>query len=753
MRVMSKTSNISRGNDSCSADTSALPVTALPGVGPVRAKAYARLGIETCDDLVYHFPRGYENRGDVKLLSETPDGAEVSERAAVVLTVATEPRQTMLRRGMTILRFRAFDESGTAEITFFNQNYLRDVFELGREYRFYGKVVHPQTARGKYTLSSPAYEPIPEDESTLPPFYPVYPLAEGLSMGTVQRDVRNALARVLPTLLDPLPEELRQKNKLCTLSYAVKNIQRPEDFASLAAAKRRLVFDEFFAFSLAMAMGSSGRARMGAPALTAAPLERLYALLPYRLTGAQERSVNEIRADMARETPMSRILVGDVGSGKTVVAAAAILIALASGKQAALMAPTEILARQHYAELSGYFETLGFRVALLTGATTASEKKKIYAGLTAEAPLDRIDLVVGTHALLSEGVEFVAPGLVVTDEQHRFGVEQRATLARKSKNAHLLVMSATPIPRSLALVLYGDLDVSRIDEMPPGRQTVDTFAVDERYRERLNRFIRKQVSLGGQVYVVCPSIEENSMDGEDAGASDLALSAVSERCEANIPLERDYPLKSAVTYAETLQSELPDIPVALMHGRMKPKEKDSVMADFVSGKSKVLVSTTVIEVGVNVPAATLMIIENADRFGLSQLHQLRGRVGRGRAQSYCVLVSEASRASTGDCEPSPAYERLRTLCENHDGFLIAEKDLALRGPGDFFGQMAEGNGGIRQSGGLRFRLADLATDSSLLTAAAEGAKEILKSDPVLEAHPALKTLVSRYRVREAETVN
>lgn len=749
---MSKKSSLPQENKPCRGETTALPVTVLPGVGPVRAKAYLRLGIETCDDLIYHFPRGYENRGDVKLLSETPDGAKTPERAAVVLTIATEPKQTMVRRGMTLIRFRAYDESGTAEITYFNQNYLRDVFELGREYRFYGKIVHPQTARGKYTMSSPAYDIVPENGASLPPFYPVYPLSEGLSMGTVQRDVGNALTRILPTLSDPLPEELRQKNRLCTLSYAIRNIQRPTDFVSLAAAKRRLVFDEFFSFSLAMTMGSSRRTRSGAPVLTAAPLERLYELLPYRLTGAQERSIDEIRADLARETPMNRILVGDVGSGKTVVAAAAILIALASGRQAALMAPTEILARQHYAELSGYFETLGFRVALLTGATTASEKKKIYAGLTAESPLDRIDLVVGTHALLSDGVEFVAPGLVVTDEQHRFGVEQRAILARKSKNAHLLVMSATPIPRSLALVLYGDLDVSRIDEMPPGRQRVETFMVDERYRERLNRFIEKQVSLGGQVYVVCPSIEEHVSE-EDTGESDLSLSSISERCGDMEMHECDYPLKSAVTYSETLRTALPNIPVALMHGKMKPKEKDAVMASFASGETKVLVSTTVIEVGVNVPAATLMIIENADRFGLSQLHQLRGRVGRGRMKSYCILVSEASRASVGGCEPSPAYERLRTLCENHDGFLIAEKDLSLRGPGDFFGQMAEGNDGIRQSGGLRFRLADLATDSTLLTAAAEGAKAILSEDPTLENHPALGALVSRYRVREAETIN
>lgn len=733
-------------------DTACLPVTVLPGIGPVRAKAYGRLGIETLGDLAYHFPRGYENRGDVKLLSDTPNGAKTPERAAVILTVATEPKKTMIRRGMTLLRFRAYDESGTAEITYFNQNYLAAAFELGKEYRFYGKIVHPESARGKYTLSSPAFEPIPEGEGALPPFYPVYPLSEGLSAATVQRDVGNALSRVLPTLEDPLPEALRRENRLCTLPYAVRNIQNPTDFPALVAAKRRLVFDELFAFSLTMAMGKSKRKHMGAPLLTAAPLQRLYALLPYRLTGAQGRAIDEIRADLARETPMNRILVGDVGSGKTVVAAAAILIALASGKQAALMAPTEILAAQHYKELSGYFEALGFRVALLTGSTPASEKKKIYAALKAEASLNRIDLVVGTHALLSDGVELIAPGLVVTDEQHRFGVEQRAALARKSQNAHLLVMSATPIPRSLALVLYGDLDISRIDEMPPGRQTVETYTVDERYRERLNRFILKQIDFGGQVYVVCPSIEENT-EKESGETGDLSLSEVSERERKSASQECNYPLKSAVQHAQTLRESLPGIPVALMHGKMKPKEKDAAMADFVSGKTKVLVSTTVIEVGVNVPAATLMIVENAERFGLSQLHQLRGRVGRGKAKSYCILVSEAGRGFDTGCAPSAAYERLRVLCENHDGFLIAEKDLALRGPGDFFGRRIDMDSGIRQSGGLKFRLADLATDAELLTAAATSARKLLESDPTLEKNPTILALVSRYRVNDAETNN
>ena len=725
-------------------DASRCPVTELPGVGPVRAKAYETRGVRTLGDLAYYFPRGYEDRGNVKCLSETPNG---SERVSVVLTVGTEPRISMIRRGMSLLKFRAFDESGTAEITFFNQNYLKDAFEVGKEYRFYGKVTHPETPRGRYLLSSPAHEAMPES-GALPDFYPVYPLSEGLSRNTVARDVGNALRRVLPTLRDPLPDEIRQKYGLCTLQFAVKNIQDPESYASLSAAKRRLIFDEFFCFALAAAKNSAKRVRTGATPCGEAPLSRLYELLPYRLTGAQNRAIAEIGADMAREMPMNRILVGDVGSGKTICAAAAIFIALYHGRQAVLMAPTEILATQHYAELSRYCEALGFRAAFLTGGTTAAEKRRITAGLAAENRTERIDLVIGTHALLSDGVEFAAPALVVTDEQHRFGVSERAMLLKKCKDAHLLVMSATPIPRSLALTLYGDLDVSRIDEMPPGRQTVETFAVDERYRERLLRFIEKQAGLGGQVYVVCPSIEEASDDG-DAG-SDLTLSEILEREDAP-PRER-YPMRSAVQYAEELQASLPALKVALMHGKMKAKDKDSVMSAFARGDVQVLVSTTVIEVGVNVPRATLMIVENAERFGLSQLHQLRGRVGRGTMKSYCVLVSEASRVPDGG-EPSPAYERLKTLCEYHDGFRIAERDLLLRGPGDFFGQMIRENGGIRQSGGLKFRLADLATDAELFRTATEEARALLRSDPTLSAHPTLVTLVERYRENDAETLN
>ena len=732
-------------------DESLQSVTALPGVGPAKAKHYARLGIETLGDLCYHFPRGYENRGDVKLLCETPDAEKTKERGAVILTIASEPRIAMIRRGMALLKFRAFDESGTAEITYFNQNYLKVTFVVGAEYRFYGKIVHPTTKNGRYTMASPAYERIPDDESALPPFYPVYRLTEGLSMNGVQKDVRNALVRVLPTMNDPLPEEIRHRAHLCTLSYALRSIQCPEDFASLAAAKRRLIFDEFFAFSLAM--GYRGRReekkQKGAPICSGEHLPRFYAALPYRLTGAQTRVVEEILGDMQAETPMNRIVVGDVGCGKTICAAAAIFIALTSGRQAALMAPTEILARQHYLELSVLLSQFGFRVELLTGATPKREKERIYASLSSADPRERTDLVIGTHALLSDRVDFYAPGLVVTDEQHRFGVEQRATLSRKNKHAHFLVMSATPIPRSLALVLYGDLDISRIDEMPPGRQQVETFAVDERYRERLNRFIEKQVGLGGQVYVVCPAIEEREVDEE----SDLDLSDVPDLLDVASP-EREYDMKSAVKYAADLQAALPQIPVGLMHGKMKPKDKDAVMADFVMGKTRVLVSTTVIEVGVNVPTATLMIVENAERFGLSQLHQLRGRVGRGMMKAYCVLVSEAVRDREGGT-PTPAAERLSTLCASHDGFAIAEKDLLLRGPGDFFGHAAEGGedgGTIRQSGGVKFRLAELSTDSALLQLAGEAAKEILQNDPSLESHPALLAMISSLRTDE-ETRN
>ncbi len=702
-------------------------VRALKGVGPAKAAAYEKLGIASEMDLLYHFPRSYENRGDVQLLRDAPDGA----RCAVVLTVGTEPRSARIRGRMSLLKFKAYDESGTCEITFFNQDYLKNRFLLGSTFRFWGKV---QRVGKGYKMLSPESEPF-EYDKPLPDLLPVYRLSEGLSPKLVAQNVEEVLAKAAQ-MEDPLPDEIRRAERLATLSFALRNIHNPTDYVSLAAAKRRLIFDEFFTFALGLALTHEKSVRHGAPVCDRADLAPLLEKLPYDLTGAQKRAIDEIRADMARDVPMSRIVVGDVGCGKTVVAAAAMLFAVQSGRQAALMAPTEILARQHYEDLSPIFASLGIRCELLIGATTAAKKRKIKEALAAENEAERIDVIMGTQALLSEGVSFAAPGLIVTDEQHRFGVGQRAVLSEKNAHAHMLVMSATPIPRSLALALYGDLALSRIDEMPKGRQRVDTFVVDEDYRERLCAFIEKQCATGGQVYVVCPAVEER-----DAECDELLLSEIGEEA----PLER-VQMKAAMQHAEELRAALPNISIDVVHGKMKSKDKERVMQSFAMGETQVLVSTTVIEVGVNVPNACLMIVENAERFGLSQLHQLRGRVGRGARKSYCVLVSGVPLSGE-----STAAKRLVTMKTTYDGFEIAEQDLALRGPGDFLSGNADES--IRQSGGVKFRLAALCDDTGLLSAATARAHELIARDPALANHTALRETVERAFTLSPDTIS
>ncbi len=701
------------------------PIDALSGVGAARKEAYNRMGIFTAQDLLYHFPRAYEPRGDIHRLCEAAgEPYKSGARMATVLTVSTEARVSRIKGRMTLCKFRAFDDSGVCEITFFNQEYLKNTFTVGATFRFFGKVT--ATGKERYAMTAPAYEPSVEGRA-LPPLYPVYPLTEGITNKMIAGHV-GACLPLTQMIEDPLPEEIRAARGLCTLGYALRAIHAPEDMGALHTAKRRLAFDEFFRFALGMGlMGKSTRVT-GAPrlAVSEAVMGQFLSALPYALTGAQARTVAEIRRDLASDTAMNRMVVGDVGCGKTVCAAAAIYVAVKSGRQAALMAPTGILATQHAADLLPLFASLGIRGALLTGHTTAAQKRKIYAALEATDPNERLDVVIGTQALLSEGVHFAAPGLVVTDEQHRFGVGQRATLSEKNGNAHLLVMSATPIPRTLALVMYGDLDVSRIDEMPPGRQRVDTFVVDESYRARLDAFIRKNVAGGGQVYVVCPAVEE-ATDEETAGLLLLA----DDIGQGTVPVSDEPPLKAAVQYAAELQERLPELAVAFVHGKMKPAEKDKVMGDFAAGKIQVLVSTTVIEVGVNVPNACLMLVENAERFGLSQLHQLRGRVGRGTRKSYCVLI----RAGGGET----AKARLEVMRTTYDGYRIAEQDLAQRGPGDFLAP-SEG-AGIRQSGG--FRLAETWSDAELMNQAFGHAREMLEEDPALAGYPLLRQGVER----------
>ncbi|MBQ7347861.1 MAG: ATP-dependent DNA helicase RecG [Clostridia bacterium] len=695
------------------------PVTVLAGVGKARAASYAKLGIETLGDLIRHYPRAYENRGDVCLLAD----ARIDGKSAVILTVATEPKSVRLRSHKSFLKFRAFDDSGSCEIVYFNQDYLKNQFPVGSVFRFFGKV---ERNGKRFSMSSPVAEAWTET-AYLPPLWAVYRMTEGLSPKQITKDIAAALALLSVEKDDPLPLALRERRSLCMLAYAERNIHRPDSWQSLAIARRRLVYDEFFCFALGAAMTHAVSKRHGAPICANGDVKELTAMLPYRLTNAQERAIADIRRDMAQDVPMSRIVVGDVGCGKTVCAAAALLIAVKNGRQAALMAPTEILARQHYADLAPIFTSLGISCALLIGATSAAEKRRIKAALNAADPDARLSVVIGTHALLSDGVSFAAPGLVVTDEQHRFGARQRALLSEKNAHAHLLVMSATPIPRSLALVLYGDLDLSKIDEMPPGRQRVDTFVVDESYRTRLNGFIRKQAEAGGQVYVVCPAVEERETASDELELCDILPDGTRK--------EEQPPLKAAVKYAEELQAVFPEYRVGFLHGKMKSAEKDAVMQAFSAGKMQILVSTTVIEVGVNVPNACLMIVENAERFGLSQLHQLRGRVGRGTRKSYCVLVT----GGTGEVSER-SRARLDTMRTTYDGYAIAEQDLIQRGPGDFLGSSADG--AVRQSGGLTFRLADAGEDSSILTDATADARALLASDPTLAAYPSLASRVS-----------
>ncbi len=680
------------------------PVLELRGVGKAKADALKKLGIINLGDLIYFFPRAYERRGDVRLLGET----EYGKSSAFILTVASEVRNTAIKKGMTLSTFRAYDDSGSVEVVFFNSPFVKNIFHTGSRFRFYGKLDY---AKNHVRLSSPKYEPFLETKP-LPDFVPVYPLTEGLTSKFIYSLIKSSINDLLSSTVDPLPDPIRLKHELPTLTYALKNIHFPEDETALDKAISRLAFDEMLYFGMGIGLCAKFKTQAQGVPFSPCSMTPFTSLLPYELTDSQKSAINDIYRDTVLASkgvhfqPMARILVGDVGCGKTVCAAAAMYISASSGFQSALMVPTEILARQHYSELSEMFGRLGFKVELLLGVTTQKEKQRIYESLKN----GETDIVIGTHALLSDKVDFASLGLVITDEQHRFGTAQRAALKDKALTAHLLVMSATPIPRTLALALYGDLDISRITQMPKGRMRVETYVVDESYRDRLNTFIERQVSLGGQCYIVCPSIErEKDLDG-------AAL------LEPGKTKDSSQTLKNATEYAEVLKKALPNVRTALLHGKMKSWEKEQIMQSFVKGEYDVLVSTTVIEVGVNVPNAALMIVENADRFGLSQLHQLRGRVGRGKRKSYCVLVSDSKTES--------ARARLEIMKSTFDGYEIADKDLALRGPGEFFSN-EQGNN-LRQSGVFEFSLASLCDDKTLFDAAFSEAKAIIDRDSELK---------------------
>ena len=651
------------------------PVRYLKGVGPKTAEKFEKLGIVTLADLLCHYPRKYIDFTKPYSIAEAPTDVECVVKAEVF----AKPGGRILPGGRRMERITAGDDVSSLEITWFNNPYAAQKLELGQEYYFQGivtggmlrrQMVNPQVRTDAQVKSSP--------------FEAVYPQTEGLTSSAIAKCVRQLLphAELLP---DPLPSEMLKKYRLLSKADAVRAIHCPATEEEAFAARRRLIYEELLVLQLGIGrMKNHGAASTGAP-MKKADASPFWESLPFSPTGAQRRAVEEILTDMSGETSMNRLLQGDVGSGKTLVAAAAIWACIRAGYQAALLAPTEILASQHAENLNRLLSPFGMRVALLTGGMKAAARRTTLAAIRD----DEADLIVGTHAILSEGVEFARLGLAVVDEQHRFGVRQRGLLAEKAANPHLLVMSATPIPRTLGLLMYGDLDISILDELPPGRKPVKTRCITGKKRADLYGFLDREIDSGRQVYIVCPAIE-------DAGGS--GLNAV-----------KSY-------YEDIAKAYLPDRRVGLMHGKLKPKEKAEVMDDFKSGRLDALVSTTVIEVGVDVPNATVMVIENAERYGLSALHQLRGRVGRGAAESWCFLVSDNASESV--------QKRLKFLCSTSDGFAVAQYDLETRGPGDFFGS--------RQHGLPTLQIADLMNDTRTLHAAQSEAVALLAEDPLLE---------------------
>ncbi|MDO8684704.1 MAG: ATP-dependent DNA helicase RecG [Armatimonadota bacterium] len=659
------------------------PAQYVKGVGERFANVLTKLGIFNVRDLLFHFPRRYEDRTNFRRIARLEDGewAAIKGKVVAVDSVPTRSR-------VTIIKVAIDDESGVASLVFFNQHYLKERFRklYGKQIVAYGLA---QSARWGIEISSVEWEEVREEAEPLSfgRIVPIYPLTEGVWQGTVRKIIKNALDLYASMLEDSLPERVISKHRLMGLREAVRNAHFPESEEAQKEAQRRLVFEELFTLQLALALRKQSQDLPGQGIQFAVPADyrrALHEALPFTLTPAQDRVIREIEADMAGSSCMNRLLQGDVGSGKTAVALAAILIAVKNGYQAALMAPTEILAEQHYLSLEDAAEKLGIKHDLLIGSLRAAKKREVYAC----AASGETQLLIGTHALIQESVEFKNLGLVVIDEQHRFGVLQRAALMQKGLNPDILVMTATPIPRTLTLTVYGDLDISVIDELPEGRKPVKTHWKHTGERQRVYESARKLIDEGRQVYVVCPLIEE------------------SEKLQA----------RAATELAEHLQAEVfPDLRLGLLHGQVKTAEKDELMHKFRAGEIDVLVSTTVIEVGVDVPNASVMIIEDADRFGLAQLHQLRGRVGRGEHQSYCIMI--------GDAPTDEARKRLRTLAETNDGFIIAEEDLKLRGPGEFYG--------TRQSGMPALKIANIFRDIPILELARKEAFEIIEADPSL----------------------
>ncbi len=673
-------------------------VSEIKGIGPRKSVALHKINIELIEDFLFFYPRDYEDRREMRTILSLRDGITALVKGKLILKVKGRGR---LPRKQTLKLF-VQDETGAMEVVFFHAGFLEKTLLQNEEYIFYGKVT---VNRGKIQMLHPdisKYEPDQEQA-----ILPIYPLTGGISQGEMRKWQRGAMA-YLPELEEYLPGNTLERNRLCSIHYAIENIHYPSDRKRLMEAKYRLIFEEllFLQTGLLAIRNKMTAMEKGVRFSSMVPMEEFTTSLPYALTGAQNRVLTEINGDMESGKVMNRLVQGDVGSGKTIIAAAAMYKAVKSGFQAAMMAPTELLARQHFESLKSEFLKYEIKVGFLSGSIPIKEKKDILE----QIETGQLDIIIGTHAVIQPGVKFSNLGLVITDEQHRFGVNQRSILSQKGRNPDVLVMTATPIPRTLAVILYGDLDISIIDEMPPGRQQIITRAVKGESRETSYEFVRREVTKGRQAYVVAPLIED------------------SENLDA----------KSALGLYDELKDRFSDFSVAFLHGAMKPADKDRIMQRFNEGQIQILISTVVIEVGINVPNATIMLIENAERFGLAQLHQLRGRVGRGKEQSYCILISEGG--------SELAEERAKIMKSTNDGFLIAEKDLDLRGPGEFFG--------MRQHGVPELKLADLVRHIKILNTVREEAERILSEDPALagKEYVKLKEKIDRM-FKNAESLN
>lgn len=655
----------------------------LKGVGEQVGAKLGKIGIYTLKDMVEHYPREYEDRRKITPIAE----CELDEPQNILAVVCSKP-EVSKKGSKIIVNFRVKDETGSVFITFFGQAYMKNNFILGQQYLFYGKL---KQKYGRVEMDSPEYQVVKDSNSlgTVAKITPIYPTTHKLSQKVIRGLIQKSLDEILPAVKDNLPESIRIQYQLMDKKEALKQIHFPTDSEKFFEARKRLVFEELFLLQLSLYQLKADFAQklMGISHKVTSELRAFMDTLPFELTGAQKRVMREIVQDMKSSYGMNRLVQGDVGSGKTIIAAIALFIAVKDGYQGALMAPTEVLVIQHYSFIKEIMAPFGIEVGLITGSTTAKQKRELLEGVK----LGKIHILVGTHALIEDNVEIPNLGLVITDEQHRFGVRQRLKLTEKGTVPDVMVMTATPIPRTLALILYGDMDISIIDELPPGRQPIKTNAVDSAYHPRIYNFIAKHIAEGRQCYIICPMVEENEKVSE---------------------------LKNVTDYTEYLQTQVfPNIPIAALHGKMKPKEKNAIMEAFSKGETKILVSTTVVEVGVNVPNSTIILIENAERFGLAQLHQLRGRVGRGKHQSYCILVSDSKNKVT--------KKRLKIMEDSTDGFVIAETDLKLRGPGEFFG--------TKQHGLPEMKIANLYTDAKVLKEVQNCVKLLLQIDPSLNA--------------------